>query len=99
MASGKLLRQLIKTGAEGNLEAFRQASKEVIREEREKRHHLLANDLEKILTGTTLHRITQPSAGKGQSESMSLNCGKLIPASRMTGCKHFRIQWYLYARP
>jgi SpoVK/Ycf46/Vps4 family AAA+-type ATPase len=42
---------LIKTGAEGNLEAFRLASKEVIREEREKRHHLLANDLEKILYG------------------------------------------------
>ena len=51
MASGKLLRQLIKTGAEGNIEAFRQASKEAIREEREKRHHLLANDLEKILYG------------------------------------------------
>jgi len=51
MASGKLLRQLIKTGTEGNFDAFRQASKEVIREEREKRHHLLANDLEKILYG------------------------------------------------
>ena len=51
MASGKLLRQLIKTGAEGDFEAFRQASSEVIREEREKRHHLLANDLEKILYG------------------------------------------------
>lgn len=51
MASGKLLRQLIKSGAEGNAEGFQQASKEVIREERQKRHHLLANDLEKILYG------------------------------------------------
>jgi hypothetical protein len=51
MASGNLLRKLIKTGVEGNFEAFRQASEEVIREEREKRHHLLANDLERILYG------------------------------------------------
>jgi SpoVK/Ycf46/Vps4 family AAA+-type ATPase len=51
MASGKLLRQLIKTGAEGNHEAFRQVSEEVIREERSKNHHLLANDLERILYG------------------------------------------------
>ena len=51
MASGKLLRQLIKTGAEGNHDAFRQVSEEVIREERAKHHHLLANDLEKILYG------------------------------------------------
>jgi len=51
MASGKLLRQLIKTGTEGNHEAFRQVSEEVIRQERSKNHHLLANDLEKILYG------------------------------------------------
>ena len=51
MASGKLLRQLIKTGAEGNHEAFQQVSEEVIRQERSKNHHLLANDLEKILYG------------------------------------------------
>jgi len=30
----KLLRQLIKTGIEGNIEAFRQVSEEIIREER-----------------------------------------------------------------
>lgn len=53
MASGKLLRQLIKAGMESNSDAFRQASQEVIREEREKHHHLLANDLEKILYGRT----------------------------------------------
>ncbi|MBF0165519.1 MAG: ATP-binding protein [Magnetococcales bacterium] len=51
MASGNLLRQLIRSGSEGNLDAFKKASEEVIREEREKHHHLLANDLEKILYG------------------------------------------------
>ena len=51
MASGKLLRQLIKTGSEGNLASFREASEQVIRDERAKHHHLLANDLEKILYG------------------------------------------------
>lgn len=57
MASGKLLRQLIKSGSEGNLEAFRDVSEEVIRDERAKQHHLLANDLEKILYGRPLpHR-------------------------------------------
>ncbi|HEC11674.1 MAG TPA: ATP-binding protein [Acidiferrobacteraceae bacterium] len=54
MASSKLLRQLIKSGSEGNLEAFRSVSEEVIQEERAKQHHLLANDLEKILYGRPL---------------------------------------------
>jgi SpoVK/Ycf46/Vps4 family AAA+-type ATPase len=57
MASGKLLRKLIKTGTEGNIEAFREASEQVIREEREKKHHLLANDLEKILYGRSSNNI------------------------------------------
>lgn len=51
MATGKLLRQLIKSGIEGNVEAFRIASEEVIKEERQKQHHLLANDLERLLYG------------------------------------------------
>ena len=51
MASGRLLRQLIKSGAEGDADSFRLLSAEVIKEEREKQHHLLANDLEKILYG------------------------------------------------
>lgn len=51
MATGKLLRQLIKSGMEGNIEAFQSASEEVIKEERLKQHHLLANDLERILYG------------------------------------------------
>lgn len=59
MASGKLLRKLIKTGTEGDFEAFLAASEEAIREEREKQHHLLANDLEKILYGRS-NAISQP---------------------------------------
>jgi SpoVK/Ycf46/Vps4 family AAA+-type ATPase len=51
MASGKLLRQLIKSGVEGDARAFKLFSEEVIREEREKQHHLLASDLEQILYG------------------------------------------------
>jgi SpoVK/Ycf46/Vps4 family AAA+-type ATPase len=51
MASGKILRRLIKAGAAGDSSAFHQASEEIIREERLKQHHLLANDLEQILYG------------------------------------------------
>lgn len=51
MASGALLRQLIKCGSEGDSESFRRVSEKVIQEERDKQHHLLANDLEKILYG------------------------------------------------
>lgn len=51
MASGKILRQLVKAGTSGDAAAFRQASEAIIREEREKNHHLLANDLERVLYG------------------------------------------------
>lgn len=51
MANGKLLRQLIRSGSDGDLEAFRGAAKQVIEEERQKHHHLLASDLEAILHG------------------------------------------------
>lgn len=51
MPSGKILRQLIKAGSHGDVVAFKQISEAVIREERQKQHHLLANDLEKILYG------------------------------------------------
>jgi SpoVK/Ycf46/Vps4 family AAA+-type ATPase len=44
---------LIKAGATGDTSAFRQVSEEVIRDERLKQHHLLANDLEKILYGNS----------------------------------------------
>jgi hypothetical protein len=62
MATGKLLRQLIKSGVEGNVEVFRAASEEVIKEERLKQHHLLANDLERILYGLI------PDWGSGRGE-------------------------------
>jgi ATP-dependent 26S proteasome regulatory subunit len=51
MASGKLLRQLIKYGARGDVTGFRSAAEEAINEERQKQHHLLANDLERLLYG------------------------------------------------
>lgn len=51
MANGKLLRQLIKSGTQGDDIGFRAASEAVIQEEREKNHHLLANDLERLLYG------------------------------------------------
>lgn len=51
MANAKLLRQLIKSGAQGDSASFRAASEAVIKEEREKNHHLLANDLERLLYG------------------------------------------------
>ncbi len=51
MATANLLRQLVKTGSEGNHEAFKRVSEQLIQEERSKNHHLLANDLEKILYG------------------------------------------------
>jgi SpoVK/Ycf46/Vps4 family AAA+-type ATPase len=52
MANGKLLRQLIRSGLDGDVTDFRAASKAVIDEERGKNHHLLANDLERLLYGT-----------------------------------------------
>ncbi len=54
MASGKVLRQLIRAGAEGDMSAFTTASQSIIEEERQKQHHLLANDLERLLYGTQI---------------------------------------------
>ncbi|OJH35115.1 AAA family ATPase [Cystobacter ferrugineus] len=51
MAEGRLLRILLKAGTEGDEVSFRRAAEEVIQEERAKKHHLLANDLERILYG------------------------------------------------
>lgn len=51
MASAKILRQLIRAGASGDVVAFKSASESIIQEERQKQHHLLANDLERILHG------------------------------------------------
>lgn len=54
MANGKVLRQLIKAGTTGDSEAFRRVSESIIEGERQKQHHLLANDLEQILYGEHL---------------------------------------------
>lgn len=56
MASGKILRQIIKAGTIGDAAGFKEASEAIIREERQKQHHLLANDLEKILYGDLRHQ-------------------------------------------
>jgi len=52
MASGKLLRQLIKSGVDKDDAGFMRISEALIAEERQKHHNLLANDLEKILYGS-----------------------------------------------
>jgi SpoVK/Ycf46/Vps4 family AAA+-type ATPase len=63
MAEGRLLRKLIKAGATLPSDDFRRAAEEVIREERAKKHHLLASDLERILYGAatpeTAHRVVR----------------------------------------
>ncbi|MGO8695275.1 MAG: AAA family ATPase [Rectinemataceae bacterium] len=51
MASGAVLRQLIRSGTSGDEVGFRAATEAAIKEEREKKHHLLANDLERLLYG------------------------------------------------
>lgn len=61
MANGKLLRQLIKSGTQGDTASFRSASEAVIKEEREKNHHLLANDLERLLYGDQMGLVSNPS--------------------------------------
>ena len=53
MAQGPLLRKLIQAGVNAPNDEFRTVAEQVIREEREKKHHLLANDLESILYGET----------------------------------------------
>ena len=75
MANGKLLRQLIRSGADGDLDAFRGAAKRVIEEERQKHHHLLANDLENILDGRRAAPASQALRG----------LAKTIPQDRERG--------------
>jgi AAA+ superfamily predicted ATPase len=75
MANGKLLRQLVRAGVQGDQDAFRRASEAVIAEEREKQHHLLANDLEKVLYG-------RPSSASSLSV---LNLSKAVPSDKERG--------------
>lgn len=77
MASGKILRQLVKAGAIGDADAFRQASEAIIREERQKQHHLLANDLEQILYGGSHRPIS--TATRGLSERIPVDQERGLP--------------------
>lgn len=77
MASGKLLRQLIKSGVEGDDTSFRRISEALIAEERQKHHVLLANDLEKILYGS--------GSGKGSNKLTHLNLKQSIPVDKERG--------------
>ncbi len=76
MANGKLLRQLIKAGLQGDHESFRAASTEVISEERSKKHHLLANDLERLLYA----EYGGPSPG-----ARKLQLATVVPTSKDNG--------------
>ena len=51
MAEGRLLRRLMQAGIAADTGEFRRTAEEVIREERARKHHLLANGLERILYG------------------------------------------------
>jgi len=82
MPSGKVLRQLIKAGATGDTGAFREVSEEVIREERLKQHHLLANDLELILYGNS-----KPLASNSLSRLMPA-----VPTDKERGLPLFDIR-------
>lgn len=52
MAQGRLLRRLIKAGAEDPRRRISSGGRGVVREEGAKPHHLLANDLERFLYGS-----------------------------------------------
>ena len=81
MATAKLLRQLIKTGTEGNQDAFKRVSEQLIQEERAKSHYLLANDLEKFsmaagqLTKQQLTADRPPSQGQGAQSTSPTDQG------------------------
>ena len=78
MANGKVLRQLIKAGSAGDKAAFRKISEAVIMEERQKQHHLLANDLESILYADQVGMVKKISK---QERSLSLE----IPSDKEKG--------------
>ena len=76
VANGKLLRKLIRSGSDGDVEAFRGAAKQVIEEERQKQHHLLASDLEAILHGrsasTPALRFPMPAVPEDRERGLPL---------------------------
>ncbi len=62
MTQSRILRSLIKSGAAGNSTEFRRAAEDLIREEREKKHHILANDLEGLLSGVDGRPVARPAS-------------------------------------
>ncbi|MBV1883811.1 MAG: ATP-binding protein [Pseudomonadales bacterium] len=77
MANGKILRQLIKAGAAGDSEAFRRVSENIIEDERQKQHHLLANDLENILYGEHVEK--NPSDSRKMVSNAPLDKERGLP--------------------
>jgi len=67
MATGDLLRRLLSAHVRNDEEAFRAAAEDLIREERAKRHSLLAEDLERLLRtrGVNSRSIPVPIEGGG----------------------------------
>ncbi|TGN17499.1 AAA family ATPase [Leptospira idonii] len=51
MPTAKHLRSMFQSASNGDTESFKRVAEEIIKEERAKQHHLLANDLERILYG------------------------------------------------
>lgn len=56
-----MLRKLLKAGAVNANDDFRRAAEELIHDERAKKHHLLANDLERVLYGEQTNGIRAES--------------------------------------
>lgn len=75
MTNGKLLRQLIKSGIQGDQEGFRLASESLIAEEREKNHHIFAKELERIVN-------SQPESHRTTYRSLAIAA---MPSSRDNG--------------
>lgn len=88
MTSGKLLRQLVQAATGGDKRSLEDAVFQVIHEERGKQHHLLANDLERILYGM---------GGKaGDSAPVSSGVLNSIPSDKERGLE--LVQVYQPAR-
>ena len=77
MANGKLLRQLLRSGTDGDVAAFRGVAEDLIAEERQKHHHLLANDLEAILNGRI--QSTASPILRGLADSVPVDRERNIP--------------------
>ena len=82
MSDGRLLRELLRSGADGDRDAFRGVAKKVIAEERQKQHHLLADDLDAILHGRPPDRANGRPPGKPPGRAN----GRAVAAERtLTG--------------